>query len=190
MLKTEAKVSVVYEEGCDEEMQRVSAETPDIAALIDERNQWYETGDFGDALNSELNRRNAHSVLQIFEYISRHGGFDTVLGDVRAIIEFKSFLYVFFPHLLVGKNGEMLSLEASGAALGRSRCWMSMVAEKISRVFSFFNRNQKTLASRPNYAAGAAKGWAKRWAALEAAEEETVPIIPQSKKRKSTKQRR
>lgn len=146
----------------DETYSVIAAVEDNIYANIDKMNGWYDASDLDEDTAREINRKGAQMVYEIFRFVTNKIPFDGEKGMKRALVRMISAIWVIMPGMLQDKNKKVVSLEQMGDALGLSRCWVSMVAEEFSNQFSFFSRNQKSKASRANYANGAKKGWEKR----------------------------
>lgn len=144
------------------QLEIIATVTPDFAAIADQRNRWYEDGELGEQLEDEVNRRAARLLYEVMDFVTAGIPFNTRRGMFRAVIRMLAVVWLLAPTMLRTREGKVVSLEDMGRALGKSRSWISMVAEDFSNKFTFFTRNQKSRASRVNYARGAVKGWEKR----------------------------
>lgn len=141
---------------------RMATVEPDIHAIVDQRNAWFENGELGAELEDEINRRAARLLYEVMDFITSGIKFDSRRGMFRALIRTLAVIWVLSPGMLRTKRDKVVSLEDMAQALGKTRCWLSMVAEDFSTKFTFFTRNQKSVASRVNYARSAVLGWEKR----------------------------
>lgn len=150
--------------GCkgEETYSVIAAVEDDIYGNIDKMNGWHDASDLDADTVREINRKGAQMVYEIFRFVTNKIPFDSEKGMKRALVRMVSAIWVIMPGMLQDKKKKVVSLEQMGDALGLSRCWVSMVAEEFSNQFSFFSRNQKSKASRVNYANGAKEGWRKR----------------------------
>lgn len=140
----------------------IAAVEEDIAGIIDSKNHWREVGEFDEDIIQEINERIARFQYEVLLFQTEKGELWSEKGMIRFAMRALMFAWVLSPGLLTGPNGKAMSLDDMAKVFGCSRCWLSVIAEEISRKFQFFSRNQKSLNSRPNYAKGAMKGWEKR----------------------------
>jgi hypothetical protein len=145
-----------------DDMVQVATVTPDFAAIADARNGWFENGELPSELEDEVNRRAARLLYEVMDFVTDGIQFDSKRGMYRALIRMLAVIWLLAPTMLRTKKEKVVSLEDMAQALGKTRCWISMVAEDFSNRFTFFTRNQKSQRSRVNYARAATQGWEKR----------------------------
>lgn len=146
----------------DGESTAIASYCPDMAAIIDQRNKWMETGELGEELEHEMYRRGSRLLYDIMLFITNGIAFDSRRGIFRAALRTLCVIWVLAPDLLRRKDGGVVSLDDMAKPMSVSRCWVSVVAEEFSDCFGYFGRNQKKLTARPNYAAATKNAWANR----------------------------
>lgn len=156
------EIVIAFESGSDGESRVIASYEPDLARIIDQRNNWFETGELGEELEHEMYRRGSRLLYDIMLFITNGIAFDSKRGIFRAALRTLCVIWVLAPDLLRRKDGGVVSLDDMAKPMGVSRCWVSVVAEEFSDCFGYFGRNQKKLTARPNYAAATKTAWAKR----------------------------
>jgi hypothetical protein len=88
-----------------------------------------------------------------------------------AMRRFVSVAWLMHSELLVGEDGQVLTLEQLSKLpqLDCTRCSLSLLAQRFAKPYGFQSRVQKQKSGKVNYAASARTGWKKR-RAREAAE--------------------
>lgn len=150
----------------EEEIGRVAAVSYDMASIVDRRNGWVDNNPDAE-VEREATRRGAAMLIKLFLFGSDRIDFTDPDDVLRFSFRNVAAMWVIAPHLLTNKQGVPLTLGQLAKPFGKGKCWLSTVAEAFSDEFGYFSRNQRSKASRPNYAAAARKGWEKRKAKKE-----------------------
>lgn len=148
----------------------------DIAAQIDQKNNWFEPGEIDPEQMEMLIRVASRGLHELFHFCFA-GRKLNQKGMQIAMRRFVAVAWLLHSEMLIGveKNSTGTPVPLTLQQLGKvpqldcSRCALSLLAKKFGEQFHFHARVQKRKTSKGNYARSAKTGWVKRRARAAAA---------------------
>ena len=152
-----------------DQVERVVAESRDLAFDVDQRNHWFEPGEIDDQRLQHMMKVAARGLYEVFSYCFQGQSLDNDRDLRVAVRRFVAVAWLIQPGLLKDSAGKCMTLEelASLSFLDCTKCSLSLKAQAFGKRWGFVASIQKRKTSKANYAEGAKRGWEKRRHALK-----------------------
>lgn len=150
----------------DKEHKRLeTAVTYDTALQIDEKNDWRELGEMNKEQIEELVQVATRGINELIHFCFVGKKLDPEGKAMReAFRKFIAISWALKSHLLVGRDGKVLSLRelSEMPQVSCSKYWLSLLASEFCDKWGFHVRVQKRPSAKENYSKAAKGGWIKR----------------------------